>query len=504
MAQVQREAIKTINLTNEDQHQEVRPGLEPSATPISPLKSNRIRQRDTSRKIPICKEAYTTTSQASWTKNKGPRATPIIKVTMKRVLEEPYERHLQVVVKEWEMPSEQDKEEIQRMIEEEIDVEPEEEVEGSSVKAGKRVHFGTATTIEIDPIGHNPGKYEDKGIFPELFTTAAGTKIHDALGKHQGIGCGSRNSLLKGTNSQHQMAKKLTSLNKTRRPQFQETLKLRRGWSSHNTLATLHAFHKLVSDMSQNTASNRIAQQQGREYQIVEAIARAERLEHVVDDLATPRVREVLKGQKPENRELEQNQHHELAKSVMKNVVVEPLAGTSILVLAGKDLASVSGLITGALNVVHQINMKSEPTKKKFVRRQIREERIRQANVGLGRDVEMHLGRAVIQTDCQESNNLSELALLITNFQRGLQDKYRISAKSIVEGHGKAIVSALLPEKEDDWQKATIQQAIRKHGGVDAFFQAVADLYELLIMIANGTSKQRLIKEEQRPYLEAN
>ena len=41
------------------------------------------------------------------------------------------------------------------------------------------------------------------------------------------------------------------------------------------------------------------------------------------------------------------------------------------------------------------------------------------------------------------------------------------------------IVSAIRPDSEDDWQTATIQQAIKKHKGVDAFFQAVADHYEL-------------------------
>ena len=61
----------------------------------------------------------------------------------------------------------------------------------------------------------------------------------------------------------------------------------------------------------------------------------------------------------------------------------------------------------------------------------------------------------------------------------------------------------LLSDKEDDWQTATIQQAIKKYKGADNFFQAVADFYQRPIMTAQGTSKQRTIKEEQRPYLEA-
>ena len=187
----------------------------------------------------------------------------------------------------------------------------------------------------------------------------------------------------------------------------------------------------------------------------------------------------------------------------MKTVLVQPFVGTSILMSAGKDLASVSGLINKALDVVHQINMTAEPLEQPLVRQKAKEMRTRQVNVGLVRDLEMHLGRAVIHTDCRESIYLSQLALLVTNFKRGLQDKYRISSKPLVESEGKSIVSALLPESEDEWQKATIQQAIKKYKGVNAFFQAVADHVKMPIVTAFGTSKQRLIKEELRPYLDA-
>ena len=59
-----------------------------------------------------------------------------------------------------------------------------------------------------------------------------------------------------------------------------------------------------------------------------------------------------------------------------------------------------------------------------------------------------------------------------------------------------------MPENKEDWQKATAQEAIKKHEGVDNFFKAVTDFYQFPIMVAQGTSKQRLIREEQRPYLE--
>ena len=75
-------------------------------------------------------------------------------------------------------------------------------------------------------------------------------------------------------------------------------------------------------------------------------------------------------------------------------------------------------------------------------------------------------------------------------------------AKQNVEREVQAIVAGIMPEDKEDWQKATAQDAIKKHEGVDNFFKAVTDFYQFPIMVAQGTSKQRLIREEQRPYLE--
>ena len=186
------------------------------------------------------------------------------------------------------------------------------------------------------------------------------------------------------------MALRLTKLSKTHKPQFRATLRLQRGWSQHNTLATLHAFDKLVSDMSQNSASNKIAQHQGRDYRIVETIAQKWGLEQIVDELGTKRVRKIQKGESIELQELEQDQHQELARKVMKTVLQQPLAGTSILMSAGREQSSISGLITQAINKVHKINMKAEPAKTTYVRRLVKEEKVKQINVGLIRDVEMH------------------------------------------------------------------------------------------------------------------
>ena len=74
--------------------------------------------------------------------------------------------------------------------------------------------------------------------------------------------------------------------------------------------------------------------------------------------------------------------------------------------------------------------------------------------------------------------------------------------KKEVEREGLAIVEAIMPEDTENWQTATAQKAIKKHKGVDQFFKAVTDYYQFPIIVAHGTSKQRLIKEEQRPYLE--
>ena len=120
--------------------------------------------------------------------------------------------------------------------------------------------------MEFIPTEQDTEAYTDWSIFPELFTSQTGAKIYESINKHPNIGCGSRKALLKDTNKQHQMALRLTNESKTHKPQFRATLRLQRGWSQHNTLATLHAFDKLVSDMSQNSASNKIAQHQGREY----------------------------------------------------------------------------------------------------------------------------------------------------------------------------------------------------------------------------------------------
>ena len=64
-----------------------------------------------------------------------------------------------------------------------------------------------------------------------------------------------------------------------------------------------------------------------------------------------------------------------------------------------------------------------------YLRKLMKNEKVKSINVGLVRDVEMHLGRAVIHKDCEESNNLAQVGILISKFRRSLHDKYRNVAK---------------------------------------------------------------------------
>ena len=77
----------------------------------------------------------------------------------------------------------------------------------------KKVRFGSARRLEFYPI-EDKLEGKDWKMFPELFLTKTGAKIYEALIKHQNIGQGSRESLLKATNKQHQMAKKLAARHK--------------------------------------------------------------------------------------------------------------------------------------------------------------------------------------------------------------------------------------------------------------------------------------------------
>ncbi len=84
--------------------------------------------------------------------------------------------------------------------------------------------------------------------------------------------------------------------------------------------------------------------------------------------------------------------------------------------------------------------------------------------------------------------------LIITNFQRTLNIKYRLRAKALIGKVGQQIADALMPEKAENWQTITIQEAIKKHNGVDNFFQTTDKYYKLPIMVVMGTTRKRLFK----------
>ena len=92
--------------------------------------------------------------------------------------------------------------------------------------------------------------------------------------------------------------------------------------------------------------------------------------------------------------------------------------------------------------------------------RQIRNpENNSKTNIGLVRDLETQLGRAVIHRDCQESNNLAQVGILIANCKRTLNNLYRNVAKKSVEKEGQDIVRSMLPDDIEDWKKDTHKES---------------------------------------------
>ena len=137
--------------------------------------------------------------------NKEKVVTPTSRIIITNI-PEPKAREERV----WRNPSEDDKEKSKKLWE--TDPAP----ESDPTVTNKRVRFGLTRTLEYSPIeGETKGK--DWKMFPVLFHTNTGAKIYEALNKHQNIGQGSRESLLKATNIQHQMAQKLAKGDKKSR-----------------------------------------------------------------------------------------------------------------------------------------------------------------------------------------------------------------------------------------------------------------------------------------------
>ena len=180
----------------------------------------------------------------------------------------------------------------------------------------------------------------------------------------------------------------------------------------------------------------------------------------------------------------EQKQHQDLALRIMRMKILHP-QNPSKLVASGKNQQSVPGIISEAMDKVHQLTIKVPPVTPEMVRQIRKPGKVTKINVGLVRDLETQLGRAVIHRDCQESNNLAQVGFLIANCKRTLNNLYRNVAKKNVEKEGQDIVRSILPEDIEDWQKVPTKKAIETLKGVDNFFKAVADSYQIPIMVAH-------------------
>ena len=121
--------------------------------------------------------------------------------------------------------------------------------------------------------------------------------------------------------------------------------------------------------------------------------------------------------------------------------------------------------------------MKAPPVTPERVRQARNHENHSKPNIGLIRDLETQLGRAVIHRDCQESNNLAQVGILIANCKRTLNNLYRNIAKKSVEKEGLDIVRSMLPNGVENWKRVPTKRAITALEGVDNFFKAVADSY---------------------------
>ena len=172
------------------------------------------------------------------------------------------------------------------------------------------------------------------------------------------------------------MAKKFGTHKKRLKPQYIVTLRLKDGsWSNNNTMATIQALYKLISDLSGRSASNKIAQHEGREYQMVKAIAIQWGKENMAQDkedniTIVRKVRkekhylEIGNEKEPNNireeEKEEQEEHQALALKIMSMKILHS-QNLSKLVAPGQNQTSVPGIISEAMNKIHQFTIKAPP-----------------------------------------------------------------------------------------------------------------------------------------------
>ena len=99
-------------------------------------------------------------------------------------------------------------------------------------------------------------------------------------------------------------------------------------------------------------------------------------------------------------------------------------------------------------------------------RRQTRMEKrssLRLMKRGLSNDVEETIGRAVIETDSGDSNTLTNVALLMANFLRGIKEQPRpaLTTKTDITNTVIGLIRDLMPHRLEDWQAVTVQETIK-------------------------------------------
>ena len=157
------EMIKRTNKELEDDKQNQRNHI--PETEVMTGKVSRIRRQDQSKKIPMGKPMKPK-------KTKMTTPTPTLRITVTNI-QGPEAK----IEKQWENPSEEDKEQSQKLWE--TDPSP----GADPTTTSKNLRFGSTITVEYKPIEKETKPTEWK-MFPELFLTRKWAEIYDALNKN--------------------------------------------------------------------------------------------------------------------------------------------------------------------------------------------------------------------------------------------------------------------------------------------------------------------------------
>ena len=142
------------------------------------------------------------------------------------------------------------------------------------------------------------------------------------------------------------------------------------------------------------------------------------------------RIRKVREYKGDNEREEEKEEHQDLVRRIMGMKILHS-QNPSRLVASGKNQKLVPEMITEAMDKIHQLTMKVPQITPEMEKQIKKPRKVAQINVGLVRDLETQLGRSVIHRDCQESNNLAQVGILIANCKRSLNHLYRNVAKKM-------------------------------------------------------------------------